>query len=67
MAVLLDVIHDLGKLRERQTHIAVRAAVVERDLSALGVVNGSAGEAHVRNEASLLVPLLRCQQEVLTA
>ena len=66
-AVLFDVSHNILKLRERKPHIAVRTSVVDGDPSALRIVYGCAGEAHVGNKSPLLIPFLRCQKEILTS
>ena len=62
----LDVLHDLIQFRERQSHIAVRTSIIQRDLPALRIVNGGTGKTYIRHKAPLLIPLFRCQQEVLT-
>ena len=63
--MLFDICHNVLQLRESKSHIAVRRAVINRNLSALGIMDGSAGEAYVRNESPFLIPFFRGQKEIL--
>ena len=67
MTVFLNIMYNLIQFCKGQSHIAVRAAVIQGDFPAPGIMDGGAGEAYVGHKASLLIPLLRCQQEILTA
>ena len=65
--VFFDIGNDLIHRGKCKTHIGVSRAVVDGNFSALCVMNRRAGEGHIGNEASLLIPVLRRQKKVLAA
>ena len=64
--MFFDIVNHFIDGRKCQPYVAVCCAIVNGDPAALGIMGGSAGEAYIRYKSSLLIPLFRCQQEVLT-
>jgi hypothetical protein len=65
--MVLDILYYLVKVAECHRYIAVGTAIIKCDLSALRIVNGSAGEAYIGNESSLLIPLFGSEKEILAS
>ena len=57
-----DIVVDLLNGGERNADVAVCAAVVQSDTTGISVLESSAGEADILDEASFLVPGLRREQ-----
>ena len=63
--MFFDIVNHFIDGRKRQPYVAVCCAIVNGDPAALGIMDGSAGEAYIRHESSLFIPFFGSQKEIL--